>query len=88
MVGWFWFFLPVYLVLKAKIPKRNLSLLSASKLVFPVCSFSPQLAGRDSPIRAEMPGNLQHYGRSVLLYYHHLLLLHPRAKHLGGVCVF
>ncbi|XP_030788075.1 vacuolar fusion protein CCZ1 homolog B isoform X2 [Rhinopithecus roxellana] len=23
----------------------------------------PELAGRDSPIRAEMPGNLQHYGR-------------------------
>lgn len=22
-----------------------------------------QLAGRDSPVRAEMPGNLQHYGR-------------------------
>lgn len=23
----------------------------------------PELAGRDSPVRAEMPGNLQHYGR-------------------------
>ncbi|KAF2976712.1 hypothetical protein EK904_009239, partial [Melospiza melodia maxima] len=45
VVGWFWYFVPVYL------------------LFFPVCSFPPQLAGRDSPIRAEMPGNLQHYGR-------------------------
>ncbi|XP_071067242.1 vacuolar fusion protein CCZ1 homolog isoform X3 [Dasypus novemcinctus] len=29
----------------------------------PLRTSAPKLAGRDSPIRAEMPGNLQHYGR-------------------------
>ncbi|XP_051828308.1 vacuolar fusion protein CCZ1 homolog [Antechinus flavipes] len=48
----------------------------------------PELAGRDSPIRAEMPGNLQHYGRSEkepqfkFIYFNHMNLAEKSTIHM------
>ncbi|XP_070951462.1 vacuolar fusion protein CCZ1 homolog B isoform X5 [Macaca nemestrina] len=48
----------------------------------------PELAGRDSPIRAEMPGNLQHYGRSEkepqfkFIYFNHMNLAEKSTVHM------